>query len=352
MPEIFTIPVLDHPVRWYGVLFALGFIVAQQILFRIFKEEGRPQKDVDKLTGYMVVATIVGARLGHCLFYDPAHFLSNPIEILMVWKGGLASHGAAIAIPLWIYFFTRKHKKYTFLWIMDRLVIVVALVGAMIRTGNLINSEMEGLATHSNVGVVYASATRDVLNYDSGHIESVAFRKGGDQVSEISGIVPITAVIAYKKGVTLNLEDKRFIENGLRNRLTNYREVTEHVDFGDGPLSYKITEQRGRQILEIYALGTVRHIAQIYEAIYCIFLMLLLLWLWHKKRTILPEGFNFALFLIILWTLRFIDEFFKMNQEAFEDNLVLNMGQWLSIPIVLAGGWLMIRIQKRNRKSL
>ncbi len=102
-PDIFTIPLSyvgldDRPVRWYGLLFAGGFILSQQVLFRIFKTEGRPEKDVEKLTVYMVVATILGARLGHCLFYNPSYYLSNPIEIIKIWEGGLASHGGAIGI--------------------------------------------------------------------------------------------------------------------------------------------------------------------------------------------------------------------------------------------------------------
>ncbi len=107
-PDIFVIPILDHPVRWYGLLFAGGFIVSQQIMFWLFKQEGRPEKDVEKLTVYMVVAVVVGARLGHCLFYNPGFYLSNPIEILKIWEGGLASHGGALGIILAIFLFFKK----------------------------------------------------------------------------------------------------------------------------------------------------------------------------------------------------------------------------------------------------
>lgn len=348
-PDIFNIPGIDYAPRWYGVLFALGFIFSQQVMFYIFKKEGRPEKDVEKLTTYMVVAVIVGARLGHCLFYDPVYFLSNPLEILMVWKGGLASHGGAIGIITALYLFSKK-LNYNFLWILDRIVIVVALTGALIRTGNLFNSEMEGIPTNSNSGIIYARATHDVLNYDKGKIESVSFEKGGQMQSDKPGVVPITAVVEYKRGVQLGVQDKQLIENNLRARLKGYVEVTEHVDFGSGPLNYTIQERKGRQVLEIYALGTVRHAAQLYEAAYCVVLMIVLFWLWKEKKEKLPRGFNFALLLIVLWSLRFVDEFFKMNQEAFEENLVLNMGQILSIPLTLAGIVLMVIIYRRDKK--
>ena len=122
------------------------------------------------------------------------------------------------------------------------------------------------------------------------------------------------------------------------------------MDFGEGPLSYITYEEGGRSYVEIFGVGKVRHAAQIYEASYCIMLMLILFWTWYKKRDVLPQGFNFALFMILLWALRFVDEFFKMNQEAFEENLVLNMGQILSIPLSIAGVVIMVWVYARKEK--
>lgn len=347
-PSLFTIPFTDYAPRWYGVLFATGFLVSQQIFFKIFKEEGRPDKDVERVTGYMVIATIIGARLGHCLFYNPSHYLSNPIEILKIWEGGLASHGGAIGILVAIYLFCRKYK-YRYFWMLDRLVIVVALTGAMIRTGNLFNSEMEGTLTNSNVGIIYARATQETLNY-SEDVDDVRIEKGGEMQSDQAGIVPIKAIISYRRGVKFELKDKNFIENNLRSALARYTEVREHVDFGSGALVYKNYQEDGREVVEISALGKVRHAAQLYEALYCLLLMVVLYWLWAKKRESLPQGFNFALFMIVLWSLRFVDEFFKMNQEAFEENLTLNMGQILSIPLTVVGIILMIWVFRQDRK--
>ena len=347
-PAIFTIPFTDYAPRWYGVLFALGFLLSQQVFFKIFKTEGRPEKDVERITGYMVLATIIGARLGHCLFYNPEYYLSNPIKILMIWEGGLASHGGALGILVAIYLFCKKYK-YRYLWILDRLVIVVALTAALIRTGNLFNSEMEGTLTNSNTGIVYARATLDVLNYST-DVDNVWFEKGGEMQSTEAGIVPITIFIEYRRGYKFELKDKMYVENQVKSTLHRYTEVTEHVDFGDGPLIYKNYQQDGKEILEISALGKVRHAAQLYEALYCAILMIVLYWLWRKKREELPQGFNFALFMIVLWSLRFVDEFFKMNQEAFEENMALNMGQILSIPLTVAGVILMIWIFTQDRK--
>ena len=111
-----------------------------------------------------------------------------------------------------------------------------------------------------------------------------------------------------------------------------------------------ISSKKGRQIVEIFALGRVRHAAQLYEAPYALILMFVLYWLWKKKRDILSRGFNFALLMIVLWSLRFADEFFKMNQAAFEEDLVLNMGQILSLPLTLAGIVIMVVIFRNERK--
>lgn len=352
-PDIFVIPILDHPVRWYGLLFAGGFIVSQQIMFWLFKQEGRPEKDVEKLTVYMVVAVVVGARLGHCLFYNPGYYLSNPIEILKIWEGGLASHGGALGIILAIFLFSKKYPQYPMLWMLDRLVIVVAITGAMIRTGNFFNSEMEGKMTNANYGVVYARFTEDVLRYDDRKVEDVIFLKGGEKVSNTPGIHPITAKIIYQRGVELTAQDKVFFENQLRSALLRYDDVVEHIDFGkDEPLAYKFYQEDNRSVAEIYGLGVSRHAAQLYEAGYCVLLMLLFFWLWKEKRFVLPQGFSFALFMTLLWSLRFVDEFFKLNQEAFEEGMTLNMGQLLSIPLVLSGIGMMIYFHMKGSKTM
>jgi len=144
-PEILRIGFFA--LRWYSLMFILSFLLGYYITRKIYLQEKKPEKYVDEIFLYVFAGTIIGARLGHCLFYDPLHYLSNPLEIFMVWQGGLASHGAAIGILTAIYLFARKRKNVTFLWTVDRVVIVVALAGFFIRLGNLFNSEIIGRQT-------------------------------------------------------------------------------------------------------------------------------------------------------------------------------------------------------------
>ncbi|MDR3188126.1 MAG: prolipoprotein diacylglyceryl transferase [Prevotellaceae bacterium] len=151
-PEIFSIGIVH--VRYYGVLFALAFVCDYLIFSRFFRREKLPLPLLDALTMWAVIFTIVGLRLGHCLFYEPAHYLSHPWDMLKIWEGGLASHGAAIALPLGLWLFCRKHKM-SYLWLLDRIVIVVALTGFFIRIGNLMNSEIYGIQTSLPWGFIF-----------------------------------------------------------------------------------------------------------------------------------------------------------------------------------------------------
>lgn len=253
-PEIFRAG--NFAVRWYGLLFALSFIFGYIIMGRIFKKEGIPQKVLDQLATYMLIATIVGARLGHCLFYEPEYYLSNPIKILKIWEGGLASHGAAIGIIIGLYFFARKNKK-PLLWILDRIVIVVALAGFFIRTGNLMNSEIYGHPTN----------------------------------------VPWAFIFLRDDNIP-------------------------------------------------------RHPTQIYEAVSYLLIFFYLLGYYWKKGSKVMEGYLFSMFLILVFTARFIIEFFKESQVDFENKLILNMGQSLSIPFVVLGIVILLWSMRKHRKKV
>lgn len=151
-PEIFHIGKLA--VRWYGLLFAASFYFGYLLFMRFFKLEKIPIEVLDKLTIYMAIGTVIGARIGHCFFYEPSYYLERPLEILKVWRGGLASHGAAVGILLSMYLFAKNQRK-TFLWTMDRVVIAVALSGFFIRMGNLMNSEIYGVETSLPWGFIF-----------------------------------------------------------------------------------------------------------------------------------------------------------------------------------------------------
>lgn len=249
-PEIFSVG--KFAIRWYGLLFASSFFFGYLIMAGFFKKEKIPEEVLDRLTLYMALGTIIGARLGHCLFYEPGYYLSNPVEILMVWHGGLASHGAGIGIFIALYLFAKKSKK-SYLWILDRVAVVVALSGFFIRTGNLMNSEIYGVETNLPWGFV-------------------------------------------------------FLRNG------------ETVP---------------------------KHPTQIYEALAYLFVFILLYFIYKRNQGMFKSGLLFSLFMIFVFGFRFFIEFIKNNQVAFESGMMLNMGQWLSIPFVLFGIILLFFVLKK-----
>ena len=164
-------------VRWYGICWALGFLFGYLLMNKVYKKEKMPEGSLDSLLLYMLVSTVIGARLGHCLFYEPQFYLSHPIEILKIWEGGLASHGGAIGIliGLWLYVrrFNKKTEKkkgekehITYLWILDRIVIPVCLVGAFIRLGNVFNSEIYGTPTTLPWGFVFVRGNEQFTGPD------------------------------------------------------------------------------------------------------------------------------------------------------------------------------------------
>jgi len=254
--DIFIIPIINHPVRWYGLFWLLGIVLSYRVLWNLFKKEGRPVEFLDQLSIYIVLGTIIGARLGHVLFYDPSYYFSNPLKIFAIWEGGLASHGGGIGILAAIFFFAKK-KQLSFLWVADRIALVVPVAGACIRLGNLMNSEIIGTPTKLPWAFVFRA------------------------------IDPIP-----------------------------------------------------------------RHPAQLYEALFCLLLFLLLNYLRTKPILKNNIGNCFALLLILLFSFRFMDEFLKINQEDFESSLFINMGQLLSIPFVLIGSALLVINSQRKSKQL
>ena len=152
-PEIFRLGAFA--LRWYSLFFMVSFILGLRIMQWVFTTEKKPEKALNDLFIYVFLGTIIGARLGHCLFYDPAYYLSHPLEIVQVWRGGLASHGAVIGILLALYLLAKKWKQLSFLWIVDRIAITVPLAGFFIRLGNLFNSEILGKPADVSWAVIF-----------------------------------------------------------------------------------------------------------------------------------------------------------------------------------------------------
>ncbi|MGL1887951.1 MAG: prolipoprotein diacylglyceryl transferase [Reichenbachiella sp.] len=351
-PDMFVIPGLDHPVRWYGLMFALGFILGQQVMTYIFKKEGKDVKDVDQLTMYVVAATVIGARLGHCLFYNPSFYLSNPFEIIKIWEGGLASHGGAIGLFIALYLYSRKHNNQSYLWVLDRVAIITVLAGACIRFGNFVNSEIIGVPTGSESGIVFAWSGENMLKSLDPRIEEVEFEKGGD-IEAKEGRIPMTINLTYKRSVKLDEQNaKNFFERTIPRAIDRYSGVGRHIELDQTQgVSYETYLSKGQQHAKVAVLGVPRHPSQLYEAVACIFMFLILAHIWYYHRSQVKSGFLFGLFMSMLWTERFLVEFTKENQEAWEADIPLNMGQWLSIPMFIAGVVIMIKFWGFSKKE-
>jgi len=350
-PEIFRIG--WFALRWYGLLFALAFLFGYSIMARIFKWEGKPEGDLDRLFLFTIISTVVGARLGHVFFYEPADYLANPIKILMVWEGGLASHGAAITILLAIYLYARNREGQSFWWVMDRLVITVALGGALIRTGNLMNSEIIGKPTNASYALAFTHSLDEAIESSYPEIKFKYARKNALATKDttIKGIVYKPVQISlYFDGQTSKDVAMQFVQVNLPNLLNSGYEVSKHFATLGKPLQAKASEEGKNTIIKIEAYTIPRHAGQFYEAISCILLFGLLFLVYYVQKEHTPSGQLFGIFMIVCFSLRFCFEFLKENQVAFESNLSYNMGQLLSIPAVLIGVIALLLSFTRKRK--
>jgi len=264
-PALFT--VLGREIRWYGLLWVIGLIVAVYIVQKIFKHEDLPEKWFDSLFVYMIVGIIVGARLGHCLFYEPAYYLANPIEILKVWEGGLASHGGVIGIIIAVWLYSRKVTHISMLWTFDRVMVPTGFTAAMIRFGNLMNHEIYGGTTDQPWGF-------------------------------------------------------RFIDN-----LHQWMQGAEPI----------YTEPS--------------HPTQIYEALAYLVVFAITMYLYWKTDAKHRKGLITGVGILIIFLFRFFVEYLKNVQVdseiAMRENTGLILGQWLSIPFILWGIWLIWQALRR-----
>lgn len=142
-------------LRWYGLMFLAGFLIGFQGMKKICQWEKKPVEKLDSLLTHLFLGTLIGARLGHCLFYEPGYYFSHPIDILKIWEGGLASHGGGIGVLIGIWLFSRKNREFPLMWILDRVAIFTVMTGGFIRIGNLMNSEIVGRPTDVPWGFVF-----------------------------------------------------------------------------------------------------------------------------------------------------------------------------------------------------
>ncbi len=381
-------------LRWYGLLFASGFVFSYLILNRMFKKEGKPQSDVDTLTVYMVIATVLGARLGHIIFYQPEVIMHDPLSVLLPFEfvpsfkftgfRGLASHGAAIGIlfALWLYsnyliiwskdkgedikmepndgnlavknkikkgfnIIKRVKPGQSYIQVLDRIVIMVTLCGALIRLGNFFNSEIIGKPTDGPLGVVFAGSIREYYTKnDASIVDYVKVTEDKERPEGINGRKPVNVYLFFKDSVTRQRADFYMMQEG-KYYLTLDNEFFDEPS--SHPLDYLVVEdQPGKMVGRIRTMAIARHPAQLYESISCFIFFAFLMWLWYRGKVNTHPGLIFGIFMIVLWSLRFFYEFLKEPQVEFESTMTLNMGQILSIPLVIVGIFILIRaLQKK-----
>jgi phosphatidylglycerol:prolipoprotein diacylglycerol transferase len=348
-------------IRYYSLLFVVGFISGYIILGKMFRKEGLPANLLDRLTIYVVISTIIGARLGHCLFYEFDYYIQHPLEMILPWRGkigedfrftgyqGLASHGAAIAVLIGIYFFSRKSKK-PYLWTLDKLAIVVALAGMFIRTGNLMNSEVYGKPSNSNAGFIFVrDFTNILLRSEDDRIKRIRYFDDIKDTLRTEGIVPIKLDIEFSGKVKNEDYIRSFAGIVLRDALMRikYQDNVVHPDIDN--LKYEIVRKNRKYHLLATVYGVPRHPTQIYEAGSYFLIFLLLMFLYKSRIVKFKDGFIFGMFMCTIFIARFIIEFIKEDQVEFESTLPINMGQILSIPFIILG--IIFIITRRVRKS-
>jgi len=289
-------------LRYYSLGFVLAFGLGWFLMKKIYDREGETTEKLDKLFIYTLIATLLGARLGHVFFYDWAYFSQHPAEILLPVRfspkfeftgfAGLASHGAAIAIILAMIWYSKKIIHRPLLWMLDRVVIPVTFGGIFVRLGNFFNSEILGKITTADTPT------------------AIKFIRGEDTLGK--------------------------------------SEVIAQTDIKDYNAAYEAVEHNP-QFADILSKIPFRHPAQLYEAFGYVFVFAIIYYMYWKTDARKKHGLIFGVFLVLLWAVRFIVEFVKESQGGFEgENPVLLTGQWLSIPFILVGFYLIFTAKNRT----
>ena len=289
-------------IRYYSLMFVVAFSLGWYIMKKIFDREGETVEKLDSLFVYTVIGTLLGARLGHVFFYDWDYFKHHLSEILLPFRfspefeftgfAGLASHGAAAAVIIALYFYNKKIMKRSLLWVMDRVALTVASGGIFVRIGNFFNSEIVGEPTQSGFGIKFIQ----------------------ESISEQQAI--------------------NFTQ--IANPKEAYHAIATNPDFAG-----------------ILNMVPAKHPTQLYEAFGYLIVFAVLYYMYWKTESRNKEGLLFGTFLVLLWSVRFIVEFVKESQGGFESALgnILSTGQWLSIPFILAGFWLIYRARFKDSKN-
>jgi len=341
------IPIAGFELRFYSLMFIISFVLGQYGMQYVFKKENVNPKLMDSLVYWMVGATIIGARLGHVFFYDWGYYKNHLGEILMVWKGGLASHGAAISIVLAMIWWSQRIAKKHPIWTLDRIVIVVALAGGFIRMGNWFNSEIYGAPANSSVETVFVEAGRASIERGYGeNIRSLTFDETGTVFTTDSLNYPVLEAQFRFIGLNEN-QTGEYVNNYLARILNATSKDNANILSYPDATAKVYTDENGA-FASINVLGVPRYPTQLFEAAAYWLIFLILAFLYLKTNAKNRRGFIFGAFLIGVFGFRFFVEYYKEIQVSFETSMSLNMGQWLSIPLVISGFYLMLTSKEHN----
>lgn len=333
-------------LRFYSLLFASGFVIGYFIMKRFFEKEGVPQEKLDTLVTYTVLATIVGARLGHVFFYQWDYYSQHPIEILKVWEGGLASHGAAIAIILAIIYYSKKVLKKSPLWMLDRLVITVALAACLIRMGNYFNSEIYGDMGNSAMQTVFTDPTRGYILDNFQGIESIDYQITEETLDTDTLNIPMYNMMLQFAPEINHAQAEGLLTTRIAPYINSFSKENTNILF---PANFQVNwSEMQENLATVKVLGLPRAPTQLYEALGYLLIFIILFKIYTIRKFALSQGLLFGLFLILLFGFRFVIEFAKENQVSGEAGQALNIGQMLSIPLILIGLYFVLTAQKRK----
>ena len=367
-PDIYLYEGDIFSVRWYSVLFILGFIIGSFLVVGAYKREKKYDTTVDLQMLYMVFGILIGSRIGHVIFYEPEILSRGIIEVLSFWKGGLASHGAAIGIlsGMAIYSFKvvvndfrikikdRLRRGYNYLQVMDRMIIAVAIGCSLIRMGNFVNSETIGLQTQNSYGVLFVNPTEERIKNQLPFVKKVSFEETGKFYK--NGQPFLNTKIFFDNEEYKETRIKNSIKKSLnylhpQNVYSNSNVINPYKD----EVKYQFKRNISDFYMEYETVGIYRHPAQLYESLTYLIIGIIMFIILKKYQLNLRHGSLLAFFFISAFLGRFILEYFKENQinnELYKLNdllsLNLNLGQLLSIPFVVFGVYLFLRNIKKD----
>jgi phosphatidylglycerol---prolipoprotein diacylglyceryl transferase len=368
-------------VRWYSLLIICAFLCGRQLLKYFFKKEGRPVEDVDPLSLYILIACLVGARMGEVFFYNFSYYWRHPLEAIfpvefsphfhVVGYKGLSYHGALIGgvvgTLLYAYYQisfslvpfrlkVKKHRKQgqSVLWLLTPLAFGV-LMGFFVRIGNFFNSEILGTPTHNQHGVLFAKDITQGITNSSAAIKSVQILKDStSQPEPLHAYPPIVVACTFAHTGVDEEQIKLFVENKLTNYLRNSHRINEQLYLpADAPLEYTLTKnKKGQYTANIKAFGIPRHPVQLYESFsYLLTLLALVAW-WNWRGSQLRDGVIAGVATIVSYSFRFFFEFFKDPfNVVIPGTHPITMGHILSLLTVLGGMIILILAYRFSEKK-